>query len=115
MLLTYAIKAIIFVWIFEWLQTKIIDNFIIMIIVFTIIFAALDYVIVSLLPASSWKKELRQRVRIPENMQCILALDYLIKAGLFYYVYQPVNGVSYYHRTTIIITYTIYRLINIIK
>lgn len=107
MLLTYAIKAIIFVWIFEWLQTKIIDNFIIMIIVFTIIFAALDYVIVSLLPASSWKKELRQRVRIPENMQCILALDYLIKAGLFYYVYQPVNGVSYYNSSSMIIKFII--------
>lgn len=107
MLLTYSIKAIIFVWIFEWLQTKIIDNFIIMIIVFTIIFAALDYIIVSLLPASSWKKELRQRVRIPENMQCILALDYLIKAGLFYYVYQPVNGVSYYNSSSMIIKFII--------
>ena len=105
MLLTYAIKAIIFVWIFDFVNTRIIDNFLIMILVFTIMFAALDYIIVSLLPASGWKKELRERVRIPENMQCILALDYLIKAGLFYYVYEPINGVSYYKTSNIMVKF----------
>lgn len=107
MLLTYAIKAIIFVWIFEWIQTKIINNFLIMILVFVIIFAGLDYILVSALPASGWKKNLREHVRVPENMQCVLAIDYIIKAGLFYYVYEPVNGVSYYNSSSTIIKFII--------
>lgn len=107
MLLTYAIKAIIFVWVFEYVNTKVINNFLIMILVFTIMFAALDYLLVSVLPASGWKKELRERVRIPDNMQCILALDYLIKAGLFYYVYEPVNGVSFYKTSSMVTKFII--------
>lgn len=107
MLLTYAIKAVVFVWIFEWIQTKIIDNFLIMILVFVIMFAGLDYIIVSVLPASGWKKNLRDRIRVPENMQCILAIDYIIKAGLFYYVYEPVDGVSYYNSSSAVIKFII--------
>lgn len=107
MLLTYAIKAIIFVWVFEYVNTKVINNFLIMILVFTIMFAALDYLLVSVLPASGWKKELRERVRIPDNMQCILALDYLIKAGLFYYVYEPVDNVSYYKTCSMVTKFII--------
>ena len=107
MLLTYAIKAIVFVWVFEYVNTKVINNFLIMILVFTIMFAALDYLLVSVLPASGWKKELRERVRIPDNMQCILALDYLIKAGLFYYVYEPVNGVSFYKTSSMVTKFII--------
>ena len=107
MLLTYAIKAIIFVWVFEYVNTKVINNFLIMILVFTIMFAALDYLLVSVLPASGWKKELRERIRIPDNMQCILALDYLIKAGLFYYVYEPVNGVSFYKTSSMVTKFII--------
>lgn len=107
MLLTYAIKAIVFVWIFEWIQTKIINNFLIMILVFVIMFAGLDYILVSVLPASGWKKSLRERVRVPENMQCVLAVDYIIKAGLFYYVYEPVDGVSYYNSSSAVIKFVI--------
>lgn len=97
MMLTYAIKAIIFVWFFDWIQPKIMDNFIVMLLIFSIIFAALDFALVAILPASGWKSDLRERIKVPDDMNCILTVDYLVKAIIFYYVYMPVDGVSYYN------------------
>lgn len=92
MLLTYAIKAAVFVWMFEWLKTKLTNNFVILILVFSIIFAALDFLLVAILPASNWKRNVRDRIRVPDNMYCTLSLDYLVKAMLLYYVYAPVKS-----------------------
>ena len=108
MFLTYAIKAAVFVWIFQWLKDKLTDNFIVIILVITALFAALDYLLVSILPASGWKKNLRDRIRVPQNMQCILALDYLFKALLFYYLVVPDNaGVSFYLSSTMLVQFII--------
>ena len=108
MFLTYAIKAAVFVWIFQWLKDKLTDNFIVIILVITALFAALDYLLVSILPASGWKKNLRDRIRVPQNMQCILALDYLFKALLFYYLVVPDSaGVSFYLSNTMLVQFII--------
>ena len=107
MMLTYAIKAIIFVWIFDWIQVKIMNNFIVMLLIFTIIFAALDFFLVALLPASGWKSELRKRIAVPDDMRCVLTLDYLLKGIIFYYVYAPVNGYSYYNSSSTLMKFII--------
>lgn len=108
MFLTYAIKAAVFVWIFQWLKDKLTDNFIVIILVITALFGALDYLLVSILPASGWKKNLRDRIRVPQNMQCILALDYLFKALLFYYLVVPDSaGVSFYLSSTMLVQFII--------
>lgn len=108
MFLTYAIKAAVFVWIFQWLKDKLTDNFIVIILVITALFAALDYLLVSILPASGWKKNLRDRIRVPQNMQCILTLDYLFKALLFYYLVVPDSaGVSFYLSNTMLVQFII--------
>lgn len=108
MFLTYAIKAAVFVWIFQWLKDKLTDNFIVIILVITALFAALDYLLVSILPASGWKKNLRDRIRVPQNMQCILVLDYLFKALLFYYLVVPDSaGVSFYLSNTMLVQFII--------
>lgn len=107
MFLTYAIKAIIFVWVFTWLQTKLTNNFIVIVLVLTVFLAALDMIVVSVLPASGWKKALRERIRVPANMQCVLALDYLLKAIILYYLIAPVNGVSYYLSSTMLMQFII--------
>ena len=77
MFLTYAIKAAVFVWIFQWLKDKLTDTFIVIIFVITALFAALDYLLVSILPASGWTTNLRDRIRLPQNMYCILTIVYL--------------------------------------
>lgn len=109
MLLTYALKAVIFVWAFDWVISRVSKNFIVLILLFTIMFAALDFILVSILPASGWKKEVRERILVPENMQCVLSLDYLIKAGLFYYVYIPAmdSTISYYDSASTIMKFII--------
>lgn len=108
MLLTYALKAIVFVWIFDWAAKYLMNNFIVLILIFTILFAGLDYILVSLLPAANWKKTVRERTTVPENMQCVLSLDYLIKAGLFYYVYASFGDKpSYYMESSTIVKFII--------
>ncbi len=108
MLLTYSLKAIVFIWVFDWIISRVNNNFIVLILLFTIMFAALDYILVSILPASGWKKDIRKRVLVPENMRCVLSLDYLIKAGIFYYVYASFDGEpSYYNSASIIMKFII--------
>lgn len=108
MLLTYALKAVVFIWAFDWIISKVKNNFLVLILLFTIMFAALDFILVSILPASGWKKEVRERVLVPENMYCVLSLDYLIKAGLFYYVYASFDGTpSYYNGASMIMKFII--------
>lgn len=108
MLLTYALKAVVFIWAFDWIISKVKNNFLVLILLFTIMFAALDFILVSVLPASGWKKEVRERVLVPENMYCVLSLDYLIKAGLFYYVYASFGDKpSYYMESSTIIKFII--------
>ena len=68
MLLTYSLKAIVFIWVFDWIISRVNNNFIVLILLFTIMFAALDYILVSILPASGWKKDVRKRVLVPEKL-----------------------------------------------
>ena len=108
MLLTYSLKAIVFIWVFDWIISRVNNNFIVLILLFTIMFAALDYILVSILPASGWKKDVRKRVLVPENMRCVLSLDYLIKASIFYYVYASFDGEpSYYNSASMIMKFII--------
>lgn len=83
-LITYAIKAIVF---FVFLMFWSCSNFWSCVVVFFVVFVALDFVLVRFLPYCPYKENILRAGNVPSNMYFILAIDYITKAIVFYYVY----------------------------
>lgn len=83
-LITYAIKTVVF---FVFLTFWKCSNMFTCVIVFFIVFTAMDFILVRFLPNCAYKNNVLKNYPIPNNFYTLLAVDYIIKAFAFYYVY----------------------------